>query len=46
MNTSKRITEILVEKLGIAETEVTPDANFIKGPGYRFFRLCRTGDGV
>ena len=27
---NKRITQILVDKLGIAETEVTPDANFIK----------------
>lgn len=29
----KTITEILVEKLGIAETEVTPDASFIKDLG-------------
>lgn len=28
-----RITEILVEKLGIKETEVTPDANLIKDLG-------------
>ncbi len=28
-----KITEILVDKLGIAETEVTPDANFIKDLG-------------
>ena len=27
------ITKILVEKLGIAETEVTPDANFVKDLG-------------
>ncbi len=34
MNTiSKQVTKILVEKLGIAETEVTPDANFIKDLG-------------
>lgn len=33
MDTSKRITKILVEKLNIAETEVTPDANFIKDLG-------------
>ncbi|MGK7396708.1 MAG: acyl carrier protein [Candidatus Cyclobacteriaceae bacterium M3_2C_046] len=30
---NKRITQILVDKLGIAETEVTPDANFIKDLG-------------
>lgn len=29
----KKITQILVEKLGIAETEVTSDANFIKDLG-------------
>jgi acyl carrier protein len=29
----RKITEILVGKLGIAETEVTPDANFIKDLG-------------
>lgn len=33
MDTSQVITRILVEKLGIAETEVTPDANFIKDLG-------------
>ena len=33
MDTSKKITQILVEKLGIAETEVTPDANFVKDLG-------------
>jgi acyl carrier protein len=33
MDTSQIITRILVEKLGIAETEVTPDANFIKDLG-------------
>lgn len=33
MNTSQIITKILVEKLGIAETEVTADANFIKDLG-------------
>lgn len=27
------VTKILVDKLGIAETEVTPDANFIKDLG-------------
>ncbi len=30
---SKVVTRILVEKLGILETEVTPDANFIKDLG-------------
>ncbi|MGI9541631.1 MAG: acyl carrier protein [Cyclobacteriaceae bacterium] len=30
---SKEITRILIDKLGIAETEVTPDANFIKDLG-------------
>jgi acyl carrier protein len=30
---SKRVTEILVEKLGIAESEITPDANFVKDLG-------------
>jgi len=33
MDTSERITKILTEKLGIAPTEVTPDANFIKDLG-------------
>jgi len=28
-----KVTEILVEKLGIAPTEVTPDANLIKDLG-------------
>lgn len=32
-NISQQVTRILVEKLGIAETEVTPDANFIKDLG-------------
>lgn len=32
-DTSEKITEILVEKLGIAKTEVTPDANFVKDLG-------------
>jgi acyl carrier protein len=30
---NQRITKILVDKLGLAETEVTPDANFIKDLG-------------
>jgi acyl carrier protein len=29
----KRVTEILVEKLGIAESEITPEANFVKDLG-------------
>lgn len=29
----KKVEEILVEKLGIASTEVTPDANLIKDLG-------------
>ncbi|TRX57724.1 acyl carrier protein [Fulvivirga sp. M361] len=33
MNTTEQITKILVDKLGIAETEVTPDANFVKDLG-------------
>jgi len=33
MDINRKITEILVDKLGIAETEVTPDANFIKDLG-------------
>ncbi|MBL6447159.1 acyl carrier protein [Fulvivirga sp. 29W222] len=33
MNISETITKILVDKLGIAETEVTPDANFVKDLG-------------
>ena len=33
MNISQEITNILVEKLGIAETEVTPDANFVRDLG-------------
>lgn len=28
-----KITQILIDKLGIAATEVTPDANFIKDLG-------------
>jgi acyl carrier protein len=32
-NVPKRVTEILVEKLGIAESEITPEANFIKDLG-------------
>ena len=31
--TSESITSILVDKLGISETEITPDANFIKDLG-------------
>jgi len=30
---NQKITQILVDKLGIAETEVTQDANFIKDLG-------------
>lgn len=30
---TETITEILVDKLGISSTEVTPDANFIKDLG-------------
>ena len=33
MNIAEKVTEILVDKLGIAESEVTPDANFIKDLG-------------
>ncbi|ELR73095.1 Acyl carrier protein [Fulvivirga imtechensis AK7] len=33
MNIQETITKILVDKLGIAETEVTPDANFVKDLG-------------
>jgi acyl carrier protein len=33
MDIDRKITEILVTKLSIAETEVTPDANFIKDLG-------------
>ncbi|HEY0652978.1 MAG TPA: acyl carrier protein [Chryseosolibacter sp.] len=29
----RKVTEILVEKLGIAESEITPDANFVKDLG-------------
>ena len=32
-NIHQTITDILVEKLGLAETEVTTDANFIKDLG-------------
>lgn len=32
-DTSAKVKEILVDKLGIAETEVTPDANMIKDLG-------------
>jgi acyl carrier protein len=33
MHIQEQITQILVDKLGLAETEVTPDANFIKDLG-------------
>ena len=33
MDINEKITKILVDKLGIAETEVTPDANFVKDLG-------------
>lgn len=29
----RKVTEILVEKLGIAESEITPEANFVKDLG-------------
>ena len=29
----KQVTKILTEKLGIAESEITPDANFVKDLG-------------
>lgn len=29
----KKVTEILKDKLGIAESEITPDANFVKDLG-------------
>ncbi len=32
-NINQTITDILVDKLGLAETEVTSDANFIKDLG-------------
>ena len=32
-NVAKQVEQILVEKLGIASTEVTPDANLIKDLG-------------
>jgi acyl carrier protein len=32
-NIAQKVTEILVDKLGIAQSEVTPDANFIKDLG-------------
>jgi len=32
-STSEKITDILVEKMGIARTEITSDANFIKDLG-------------
>ena len=30
---SQKVTEILVNKLGLSETEITPDANFTKDLG-------------
>lgn len=30
---SKRVAQILIEKLGIAESEITPDANLVKDLG-------------
>lgn len=32
-NVPKRVTEILIDKLGIAESEITPEANFVKDLG-------------
>jgi acyl carrier protein len=32
-NIAQKVTEILVDKLGIAQSEVTPEANFIKDLG-------------
>ncbi len=32
-NIQKKITSILIEKLGIPESEITPDANFVKDLG-------------
>lgn len=29
----KEVTQILIDKLGIAESEITPDANFVKDLG-------------
>lgn len=29
----KKVTDILIEKLGIAQSEITPDANFVKDLG-------------
>lgn len=29
----RKVTQILIDKLGIAESEVTPDANFVKDLG-------------
>lgn len=29
----KKVTEILIDKLGIAQSEITPDANFVKDLG-------------
>jgi len=29
----KKVTKILTDKLGIAESEITPDANFVKDLG-------------
>jgi acyl carrier protein len=30
---SKRVAQILIEKLGISESEITPDANLVKDLG-------------
>jgi acyl carrier protein len=32
-NISNKVSSILIDKLGLAETELTPDANFIKDLG-------------
>ncbi len=32
-NVQQKVTAILVEKLGIAESEITPNANFVKDLG-------------
>ena len=29
----RKVTQILIDKLGIAESEITPDANFVKDLG-------------
>ena len=40
------VKEIIVEKLGVKESEVTPEANFTNDLGADFFGHCRNDHGI